>query len=466
MSVEVMQTDVLVIGAGGAGLRAALEAAQRGVRVVVLSKGPIPGGATSVAGGVMQAAVDTLHDSPDQHLRDTVLGGRFVNNQQIVRTFVDNAPEKVMDLERYGCAFDRHNDGSIDLRQPSGATRKRGIEGEVNNNVQKILTERALECGARIFEYIVVSRLLQTDDGAVVGAAGLNVASGELVAYLAPVTILAAGAAGRLYKVTACPRSSTGDGLALARHIGAKMVNLEMMQFIPLAYAYPEFIKGFTLGEAPNYGHNTRFLNARHERYMHAYDPDLEEYTTRDRAARANYIEIQEGRGSPHGGIWVDTSLNDRKDGLYQPHKLSDRYQMIVDFYGSAKAHFEEPFEATPSALYIIGGVEIDPECRTSVPGLYAAGEVSANLHGANRLGANALTEIQVFGAIAGTKCRRRGRCRHPGRCDGSAVRPDRRCLSGDPPSARPAENPAGEPPQTGDSADHVGQCRRRSERQ
>jgi succinate dehydrogenase/fumarate reductase flavoprotein subunit len=180
------------------------------------------------------------------------------------------------------------------------------------------------------------------------------------------------------------------------------MVNLEMMQFIPLAYAYPDFIKGFTLGEAPNYGQNTRFLNADGERYMLKYDPEHAEYTTRDRAARANYIEIQEERGTPHGGIWVDTTANDPKDGLYQPHKLLDRYQMIVDYYGNAKADFKEPFEATPSALFLIGGIEIDTECRTSVPGLFAAGEIASNLHGANRLGANALTEIQVFGAIAG----------------------------------------------------------------
>jgi fumarate reductase (CoM/CoB) subunit A len=402
MTTDIIQTDVLILGAGGAGLRAALEAAQKGVRVSVLSKGPIPGGATSVSGGVMQAAVDRAQDSPDQHLRDTVIGGRFINNQKIVRTFVDNAPQKVMDLERYGCAFDRHADGSIDLRQPSGATRKRGIEGEANNNVQKILAERALEQGASIYEYMMVTRLLQDENGAVVGASILNMANGQNLAFICPATILAAGAVGRLYRVTACPRSSTGDGLALARRVGAKMVNLEMMQFIPLAYAYPDFIKGFTLGEAPNYGHNTRFLNANGERYMPAYDAEHAEYTTRDRAARANYIEIQEGRGTPHGGIWVDPTANDPKDGLYQPHKLLDRYQMIVDFYGQTKADFEEPFEATPSALFLIGGVEIDPECRTSVPGLFAAGEIASNLHGANRLGANALTEIQVFGAIAG----------------------------------------------------------------
>jgi fumarate reductase (CoM/CoB) subunit A len=402
MMPDIVQTDVLILGAGGAGLRAALEAAQRGVRVTVLSKGPVPGGATSVSGGVMQAAVDAAQDSPNQHLRDTVIGGRFINNQKIVRTFVDNAPQKVMDLERYGCAFDRHADGSIDLRQPSGATRKRGIEGEANNNVQKILAERALENGARIHEYMMVTRLLQDKNGTVVGASVLNVANGQNLAFLCPVTILAAGAVGRLYQVTACPRSSTGDGLALARRVGVKMVNLEMMQFIPLAYAYPDFIKGFTLGEAPNYGHNTRFLNIDGERYMLKYDPKHAEYTTRDRAARANYIEIQEGRGTPHGGIWVDPTANDPKDGLYQPHKLLDRYQMIVDFYGQAKADFEEPFEATPSALFLIGGIEIDPECRTSVPGLFAAGEIASNLHGANRLGANALTEIQVFGAIAG----------------------------------------------------------------
>jgi succinate dehydrogenase/fumarate reductase flavoprotein subunit len=135
---------------------------------------------------------------------------------------------------------------------------------------------------------------------------------------------------------------------------------------------------------------------------MLKYDTKRAENANQEVAARAGYVEVQEGRGSPHGGIWVDTSGNDRKDGLYQPHKLADRYQMIVDFYGSAKANFEEPFEATPSALFLIGGVEIDTECRTNVPGLFAAGEVAANLHGANRLGANALAEIQVFGSIAG----------------------------------------------------------------
>jgi len=412
VDLEVLESDVLIIGAGGAGLRAALEASKLGLRVTVLSKGPVPGGATSVSGGVIQAAVGP-DDSPEQHFRDTVVGGRFVNNQRLVQTFVKNAPQKVLDLERYGCAFDRKEDGSLDLRMPSGATRKRGIEGEVNSNVQKILAQRALERGARIHEFMMVTRLLQDDKGRVCGATAVDFAKGLFVAFVAGAVILATGAAGRLYSVTACPRSSTGDGVSLARQVNARFVNLEMMQFIPLAYTYPEFIKGFTLGEAPNYGHHTRFLNSKGERYMLKYDTKRAEYATRDVAARAGYVEVQEGRGSPHGGIWVDTSGNDRKDGLYQPHKLADRYQMIVDFYGSAKANFEEPFEATPSALFLIGGVEIDTECRTNVPGLFAAGEVAANLHGANRLGANALAEIQVFGSIAGSNAAEdsRGKC-------------------------------------------------------
>jgi succinate dehydrogenase/fumarate reductase flavoprotein subunit len=401
VDMETIESDVLIIGAGGAGLRAALEATKLGARVSVLSKGPVPGGATSVAGGVMQAAVGP-DDSPDQHFRDTLIGGRFLNNQPLVRTFVDNAAQKVLDLERYGCAFDRKTDGSLDLRMPSGATRKRGIEGEVNSNIQKILAQRILEGGTRIHEFMMVTRLLQDETGRVCGVTALDFARGTFVAFVAKATVLATGAAGRLYAVTACPRSSTGDGIALARRVGARLLNLEMMQFIPLAYVYPEFIKGFTLGEAPNYGHHTRFLNSKGERYMLKHDPKRAEYTTRDLAARASYIEIQEGRGSPHGGIWVDTTANDPKDGLYQPHKLADRYKMIVDFYGPAKADFKEPFEATPSALFLIGGVEISTDCRTNVPGLFAAGEVTANLHGANRLGANALTEIQVFGSIAG----------------------------------------------------------------
>jgi fumarate reductase (CoM/CoB) subunit A len=422
MNVEIHYSDVLIIGAGGAGLRAALEAAKQGARVTVLSKGPVPGGATSVSGGVMQAAVGP-DDSPDQHFRDTLIGGRFLNNQSLVRTFVDNAPQKVLDLERYGCAFDRKSDGSLDLRMPSGATRKRGIEGEVNSNIQKIIAQRALEYGTRIHEFMMVTRLLQDDTGRVCGATAIDFAKGTFVAFVANATVLATGAAGQLYAITACPRSSTGDGIALARRVGARLLNLEMMQFIPLAYVYPEFIKGFTLGEAPNYGHHTRFLNSNGERYMLKYDPKFAEYATRDVAARGSYIEIQEGRGSPHGGIWVDATANDRKDGLYQPHKLADRHQMIVDFYGPAKANFDEPFEATPSALFLIGGVEISSDCRTNVPGLFAAGEVSANLHGANRLGANALTEIQVFGSIAGVNAAEESRNGHPAASPSDEVR-------------------------------------------
>src|SRR5215469_6786831 len=176
MNVEIHDSDVLIVGAGGAGLRAALEAAKRGARVTVLSKGPVPGGATSVSGGVMQAAVGP-GDSPDQHLRDTIVGGCFLNNQRLVRTLVDNAPQKVLDLERYGCAFDRKSDGSLDLRMPSGATQKRGIEGEVNSNIQKILAQRALECGTRIREFMMVTRLLQDETGRVCGATALDFAS-------------------------------------------------------------------------------------------------------------------------------------------------------------------------------------------------------------------------------------------------------------------------------------------------
>jgi fumarate reductase (CoM/CoB) subunit A len=397
---ETVNVDVLIIGAGNAGLRAAIEAAGLGAVTIVVSKGPFPSGASTVAGGLLQASFHP-EDSKDIHFRDTVQGGGYLSNQKLVRILVNDAPERVLDLEKFGHVFDEGTEARYALAKLGGYSVPRGVMGGMSGNLQKVLFMEAVRRGAKFLNEVMITRLL-CEDGRVVGGVGLDIPTGRFKIFWAKSVILASGAVGRLWKVTADTKSATGDGFALARTIGTKMINMEMIQYIPLTFIYPEFVKGNTLGEASTVGKGTVYKNQLGERFMERYDPKRLEATTRDIAARANYLEIKEGRGSVHGGIWVDPTHVNPADSLYTKDRLPERWRMLRDFYGEAAANLQAPFEASPAALYIMGGIEINEKCETSTENLFAVGEVSANIHGANRLGGNALIEIQVFGKIAG----------------------------------------------------------------
>jgi succinate dehydrogenase/fumarate reductase flavoprotein subunit len=397
---EVFKTDVLVIGAGNAGLRAALAAAQSGASVMMLSKSPFPGGASVVAGGIRQAAFHP-DDSPEMHFEDTIRSGRGLAEPELVKVLVERAPERILDLERCGVRFSRVSPSGFRLTLPGGGSRPRGIHARRNDRVMRLVLERARSLGVMLFDQTMVTTLL-VDGNSVRGAIALDVVSGDLLTVLAPAVVLAAGALGRVYARTATPRSSTGDGFALAVEAGATLIDMEFVQFIPLGYV-GTFIDGMTLGEGSVWGPEVRFLNGRGDRYLERYASDVSEYrATRDILAIANYTEIAEGRGTASGAIVVDATRSRPSDVEFSPHGMANRYRLLRDFYGKDKAELKAPLEAAPSALYACGGVAIDRTTATGIDGLFACGEVAGGVHGANRLNGNSLIDCEVFGKIAG----------------------------------------------------------------
>ncbi|MBI2304086.1 MAG: FAD-binding protein [Chloroflexi bacterium] len=398
---QVIMADVVVVGAGNAGLRAAVAAASQGAETVVVSKSPFPGGSSCVAGGFHQASFGA-DDSEDLHFRDTIKGGYYLGNQRLIRILVREAKERILDLEQMGGAFYRVSPQSYSLTRLGGYSVARGVETGRTERIARILRETAYHLSVPVFEECMVTKLLTDAQGRVCGVFALDIRWGRGLVFLGKCVVLASGAIGRLYRRTATPRNATGDGFGLAMNLGVEMLDMEFMQFIPLSYVYPSFIEGMTLGEASVYGARTKYLNSQGERFIVQYDPERLERTTRDIGARSIYIEVREGRGTPHGGVWLDNSENRPEEGAYQPHRLRHRWKLIRDFYGIKKANYQEPMEVAPSALYICGGLEINEECRTSLPGLFACGEISGNMHGANRLGGNSLIELQVYGRRAG----------------------------------------------------------------
>lgn len=398
---EIITTDVLVIGAGNAGLRAAVAAAAAGARTLIVSKSPFPGGSSVVAGGIRQASFHP-DDSPRQHLEDTIRGGKYLNDQRLVKIMCDEAPARIADLESYGVGFVRTDPTTYKTAWTGGGTVPRGIHVRRNDRVMRLVLERGLSLGARLMDQVMVIRIHRDDNGRAVAVTALDIVRGDLLLIVAGAIVLASGALARIYSRSATPRNATGDGFALAADVGARLMNMEFVQFIPTGFV-GNFIDGMTLGEGSVWGSGVQFLNALGERYLPRYDATVTEFkATRDLLARANYLEVMEGRGTPNGGILIDASRSPREEVEFQPGSMAHRYRLVRDFYGQAKADLKEPIEGAPSALYSCGGVVVDERCATDVPGLYACGEVAGGLHGANRLNGNSLTDCEVFGKIAG----------------------------------------------------------------
>jgi fumarate reductase (CoM/CoB) subunit A len=390
---KVFETDVLVIGAGGAGTRAAIEAHEKGAKVIIAAKGGFPSGCTPYAGGIMQAPVDPS-DSPDIYFKDVIEGGAKVNDQRLVRTLADEAADRARDLDKFGTVFMKQ-DGKFVAVGGAGASRNRLLPVAQLYGPAWIsgLVKEVKRRGIRVFERVMITKLF-TENGEVVGAAGLNLSSGDFLVFKAKSIVLATGGAGQLYGLTTNPPDITGDGYALAYRAGAELTDMEFIQF-RASIVYPPRLRGQPPPADGMPGRGGRFYNALGERYMKRYDPVHAEEVTRDLIAIRAQIEIREGRGTPNGGVYDDLSgVPEEMWPLFSKFREACRAEGIEPSW--------QPIEWAPGVHHFMGGVKINEKCETNVPGLYAAGEVEAGVHGANRIGGNALTETQVFGARAG----------------------------------------------------------------
>jgi succinate dehydrogenase / fumarate reductase, flavoprotein subunit len=394
-----LTTEVLVIGTGGAGLRAAIELRRQGREVLVLGKRPKADAHTVLAAGGINAALGTLdpEDSWAIHAADTLAEGRFLGDPRAVELLCREAPRVIEELVALGVPFAREADGRLSQRY-FGAHRHRRtcfVGDYTGQEIIRALVREVDRLEIPILERVYVSDLL-TSAGRVNGALGFELATGREVVILAGAVLLAAGGHIHIYRRSSSRRrENTGDGMALAYAAGAELADMELVQFHPSGMVWPAELEGTLVTEAVR-GEGGRLLNSRGERFMARYDAERMELSTRDRVALANYSEILAGRGTEHGGVWLDVSH-------LAPAVINERLPRMVEQFGAVGVDItREPMEIAPTAHYSMGGVRVEPETHaTGVRGLYAAGEVAAGVHGANRLGGNSLAEILVFGRIA-----------------------------------------------------------------
>jgi succinate dehydrogenase / fumarate reductase flavoprotein subunit len=396
-----ISTTVLVIGTGGSGLRAAIELAEQGVDVLALGKRPRMDTHTSLAAGGINAALGTMdaEDSWQQHAADTIKESYFLANPHTAEIVAKGAAQGIADLERYGMAFAREDDGRISQRFFGAHTyRRTAFAGDYTGlEIQRSLVNRATQLDIPILDSVYVTRIL-TRDGAVFGAYGFDLTDGTPYLIHADAVILAAGGHNRIWRRTSSRRDeNTGDSFRLAVEAGARLRDPELVQFHPSGILEPENAAGTLISEAAR-GEGGILRNALGERFMQNYDPERMELSTRDRVALAAYTEIKEGRGTEKGGVWLDVSHLPRETIMT---RLPRVYQTMLEL--QMLDITAEPIEIAPTAHYSMGGVWVRPEDHsTEVRGLYAIGEASSGLHGANRLGGNSLIELLVFGRLVG----------------------------------------------------------------
>ncbi|MDA4894631.1 MULTISPECIES: FAD-binding protein [Microbacterium] len=398
---RLVSTTVLVIGTGGSGLRAAIEVAEQGVDVVAVGKRPRHDAHTSLAAGGINAALGTMdaEDSWQQHAADTLKESYFLADPRTVEIVTRGAEEGIRDLERYGMNFAREQDGRISQRFFGAHTfRRTAFAGDYTGlEIQRALVSRAEQLDVPILDTVYITRLL-VDDGTVFGAYGFDLVDGTRYLIHADAVILAAGGHNRIWRRTSSRRDeNTGDSFRLAVEAGGRLRDPELVQFHPSGILEPENAAGTLVSEAAR-GEGGILRNGLGERFMANYDPDRMELSTRDRVALAAYTEIKEGRGTPNGGVWLDVSHLPRETIMT---RLPRVYQTMLEL--QMLDITRDPIEIAPTAHYSMGGVWVRPEDhRTDVDGLYAIGEASSGLHGANRLGGNSLIELLVFGRIVG----------------------------------------------------------------
>jgi succinate dehydrogenase / fumarate reductase, flavoprotein subunit len=397
---ETHEHDVLIIGAGGAGLRAAVEALAHGANVGIVCKSLLGKAHTVMAEGGIAAAMANVDAADDwrTHFGDTMRGGKFLNNWRMAQLHAQEAPDRVRELEQWGALFDRTDDGRILQRAFGGHSFKRlcHVGDRTGLEMIRTLQDRGVQMGIDVYMECTVTRLL-TDSGRVCGAFAYWRENGRFVVFKAKSIVLATGGIGKAYPITSNSWEYTGDGMALAYEAGAELMDMEFVQFHPTGMVWPPGVQGLLVTEAVR-GEGGILRNKNGERFMEKHDPKRMELSTRDVVARAIYTEVKEGRGTEHGGAYLDIS---QKPAEYVKRKLPSMYHQFLEL---ADVDITKgPMEVGPTCHYMMGGVRVEAEtAATTVPGLFAAGEVAAGLHGANRLGGNSLSDLLVFGRRAG----------------------------------------------------------------
>ena len=397
---EVREHDVLIIGAGGAGLRAAIAATERGFSVGVVSKSLLGKAHTVMAEGGIAAAVGNVDpdDSWRQHFIDTMKAGKFINNWQMAEIFAKEAPERVIELEQWGALFNRTNEGKISQRPFGAHTYRRlcHVGDRTGLEMIRTLQEKILSTEAKVYMETTITKLFKKD-GRVVGALAYTRESGKFIHFKAKAVVMATGGWGRIYKVTSNSWEGTGDGVILAYNVGVELVDMEMVQFHPTGMVWPPGVRGLLVTEGVR-GEGGVLRNSEGKRYMENYDSERMELSSRDVVARANYTEVTEGRGSEHGGVYLDITHLGYNGIMKKLPTMYEQFKNLADIDIS-----KEPMEVFPTIHYTMGGIKVEPEtCATNISGLFAAGEVAGGLHGANRLGGNSLSDLLVFGRRAG----------------------------------------------------------------
>ena len=397
---ETYEHDVLVVGAGGAGLRAAIEALAQGASVGVVCKSLLGKAHTVMAEGGIAAAMANVDRGDDwrTHFRDTMKGGKYLNNWRMAQIHAQESPDRVRELEQWGALFDRTADGDILQRAFGGHTFKRlcHVGDRTGLEMIRTLQDRGVQMGFHVYMECAVTRLLKDGDR-IAGAVAYWREQGRFVVFRAKSVVLATGGIGKAWRITSNSWEYTGDGMALAYDAGAELLDMEFVQFHPTGMVWPPGVQGILVTEAVR-GEGGVLTNRLGERFMERYDPDKMELSTRDVVARAIYTEVREGRGTEHGGAFLDIS---QKPAEYVKRKLPSMYHQFLEL---ADVDITKgPMEVGPTCHYMMGGIRVDAEtAQTTVPGLYAAGEAAAGLHGANRLGGNSLSDLLVFGRRAG----------------------------------------------------------------
>ncbi len=400
MAIERHDYDVVVIGAGGAGLRAAIAATEQGAHTAIVCKSLLGKAHTVMAEGGVAAALGNVasEDNWQVHFQDTMFGGKYLNNWYMAELHAKEAPDRVRELERWGGVFDRTEDRKMSQRAFGGHTYRRlvHIGDRTGLELLRTLQDKAVHAGIDVFMECTVTRLIKDGDR-VCGVFGYHRATGEFVTFTARALVLATGGAGKCWRITSNSWECTGDGHGLAYEAGAELVDMEFVQFHPTGMVWPPGVVGLLVTEAVR-GEGGILRNSGGERFMERYDPKRLELSTRDVVARAIFTEVREGRGSPHGGVFLDVS---HLEAETVRRKLPSMYDQFMELAGVDITR--EPMEVGPTCHYMMGGVRVDAETGAStVPGLFATGECSGGMNGANRLGGNSLSDLLVFGRRAG----------------------------------------------------------------
>lgn len=404
---DTIETDVLIIGGGGAAALAALYISDKGAKATILSKTGFIGGATVQASGAFALTVDPM-DSPDTFYRDMLRSGEGINSKHLVRVLTRNAYKDFIELEKWLVRLDRSETSEVRcVKKTEGHSYIRSYADR--RQMHGILSALFLSvnlAGPDVFENRFVLKIFK-DEEKVTGILALNLKRGSFELYRPKVVILATGGCGQVYKYTTNSMELTGDGHAYAFDLGLPLIDMEMIQFLPLAFPFPESYRGTILGMSSNFGKKVKFLNGLGERFMEKYAPEKMEYATRDVAARAIYREIKEGRGTPEKAVLIDPTECDRSELEKYSKSFGSIYKLLGETFGQEAAEWRKPFLAVPSQHFVMGGIKIDEKGHTGVRNLLAVGEVAGGVHGANRLGGAALTEVLVFGKAVGEEAAR-----------------------------------------------------------